>query len=72
MTGALHLFSATALLSATLGAPHGAERGLTLALCGGGLVSIELPRREAPPPAGEACGKGCHSGCSRKRIDPAQ
>ena len=74
MSGAVSLFAALTLVPAMLGgaSPEG-ESNLMLALCGGGVLTIQIPGKEPPPPGSGACPeKGCHSGCARKRIDRAQ
>lgn len=74
MSGPVSFFAAMALVPAMLGgaAPEH-ESSLMLALCGGGVLTIQIPGKEPPPPgSGECPQKGCHSGCTRKRIDRAQ
>ena len=72
MSGALHFAALVAIIPAMLGPPHGGGGALSLALCNGGSMTIEIPGEPAPEPDGQPCAKGCHSGCSRKRIDRAQ
>lgn len=72
MSGGLSLAALVAMIPAMLGPPHGGGSALALKLCGGGSLAIEIPRHPAPEPDSQACSKGCHSGCSRKRIDRAQ
>jgi hypothetical protein len=72
MSGALHLAALVAIVPAMLGPPHGGGGTLMLTLCGGGTLAVEIPGDPAPRPDSQACVKGCHSGCSRKRIDRAQ
>jgi hypothetical protein len=72
MTRPLHLAALVAMVPAMLGSQHGRGEALMLRLCGGGTLDLELPGKRAPDPDGKSCEKGCHSGCSRKRIDRAQ
>lgn len=72
MSVALPFAALVALIPAILGPPHDGGGALTLALCGGGSLAVEMPGDPAPQPDGQPCAKGCHSGCSRKRIDRAQ
>lgn len=72
MSGALPLAALMAMIPAMLGPPHGGGGQLTLALCNGGSLTIEIPGEPSPDPDSQPCAKGCHSGCSRKRIDRAQ
>ena len=67
-------FAALALLPAMVGpiVPQAQAGALSLALCGGGTLSIPL---NSPAPANGSspcCAKGCHNGSSRKRLDRAQ
>jgi hypothetical protein len=72
MSGGLSLAALVAMIPAMLGPPHGGGDTLELTLCAGGSLAIEIPRNPQPVPDGQPCAKGCHSGCSRKRIDRAQ
>ena len=69
MKPALVPFVALALIPAMSGSLVAADRtAVTLALCGGGAVSV--PTGPVQVPGGEnapCCAKGCHSGPSRKR-----
>lgn len=67
------LFALVALVPVMMGKvqPDDGAAGMTARLCGGGTVTIPLPRREPYAPA-PCHAKGCHAGCNRKRIDPAQ
>lgn len=74
MTPGIALFAITALFPAMTG-PFPADRArvMTVMLCGGGSAAVPLGSG-APAGDGSApcCAKGCHSSCSRKRIDRAQ
>ena len=72
MSGALHLAALVAMVPAMLGPPHDGSETLTLALCGGGSLAVEIPGDPASQPDSQSCDKACHSGCTRKRIDRAQ
>jgi len=69
----LTVFCAAALLPAMAGPLDATPERLTMVLCSGGSLTIELPGRVPPPPgSGPCCAKGCQSGSSRKRFDRAQ
>ena len=69
----LALVSALSLGPAMLGPLDAETQRLTLALCGGGALSLAIPGQTAPlPGTGPCCAKGCQSGKPRKRIDRAQ
>jgi len=75
LKGAITLLLALgALAPAALGSAASATRDeMTLALCSGGSLTIPIGGgQNAPDEDGDGCAKGCHAGCSRKRIDRAQ
>ncbi len=70
MTRPLAALAVLAMVPAMIGPLPAARAGsLTVALCGGGAVSIPL---ETPPMPGSGsapcCAKGCHNPGSRKRL----
>ncbi|PEQ13829.1 hypothetical protein B2G71_05835 [Novosphingobium sp. PC22D] len=73
MRRTIALAALLAMVPAMIGAPPAQAKGLSVALCSGGTVTIP-----AAPPRGPAdqqspcCAKACHSGCSRKRFDRSQ
>ncbi|MDE8651274.1 hypothetical protein [Novosphingobium album (ex Liu et al. 2023)] len=73
MKASLGLFSACALIPAMIGPLEAAQARITVALCGGGAMTMPV---EAPQLPGNAqspcCAKGCQPDRSRKRIDRTQ
>lgn len=69
MTGTT--FALLSILPMCLGPLPAREQVIEARLCEGGVVSIPVPQRDAPP-APSCDMKGCHASCNRKRIDPSQ
>ena len=74
MSATFTLFALAALAPAALGSgPVTGPGALTLSLCDGGSITLPFGGdQDAPGDDGDGCAKGCHAGCSRKRIDRAQ
>jgi len=76
----MSLLAIVALAPLAFGSSIGASAGaagqgaLRLSLCGGGSITLPLGGEGEAPTGGDGpgCVKGCHAGCSRKRIDRAQ
>lgn len=67
------LFAGMALIPAILGPLPAQARQLTVALCGGGALTIPAGGPTAPGQGNSpCCAKGCHTGQSRKRLDRSQ
>ncbi len=49
-----------------------AQAGITARLCGGGTITIPLPKGGREAPSAPCDMKACHAGCERKRFDRAQ
>lgn len=70
------LFALAALVPAALApSPAMASASLSVVLCNGQADApvLRIPLRRAPLRGddGGCCAKGCHAGCSRKRVGPA-
>lgn len=67
------LFATIAMIPAMVGTIESTHHSLSLALCNGGSLTIEIPGQNAPPPGTQPCcvNKGCRSDEKRKRIDRA-
>ncbi|HAA93370.1 MAG TPA: hypothetical protein DEP68_07485 [Erythrobacter sp.] len=59
------------MLPALIGPLPATQKTIEARLCGGGIVEIPIGPLEKEP-AAPCQQKGCHAGCNRKRIDPAQ
>ena len=69
MTGTI--FALLSILPLCLGTLPERKPEIEARLCGGGIISIPIPQRDAPPAT--SCDiKGCHAACNRKRIDSSQ
>lgn len=67
------IFGVVSLLPLMLGVhPMPAQAGMTAHLCGGGTITIPLPKSGRDMPPAPCDMKGCHAGCQRKRFDRAQ
>jgi len=68
------VFATIAMIPAMVGTIESAEHKLTLVLCNGGTLTIEIAGQQAPAPGTQPCcvSKGCRSGEKRKRIDRVQ
>jgi hypothetical protein len=72
MSGLAALFAAVALLPVMAGPVEpGEEHVLSLALCGGGTLTVPVRGEPDDVPANTPCAKGCHSGNCRKRAGGA-
>lgn len=76
MTPLHALVAAAALIPAMTGpAPQSGTSALVLALCNGGIITVQTGGSgQVPPgpPTGPCCAKGCHTGDRRKALDRKQ